>query len=180
VGLTFPITPPVFIPENLPSVLVEPPSPPPTVLTQALSPSQLNTRDGTLFSSPSSSEPLSNTLVEPGCRESEVDDSMLSVVLDSLIPFIRDSNDTLLLPTYLGKAILEPSMGNGTSTPLKHPERVGKEFSWSRGIGIEHSPIKTRSLRKKLAGLSKQSIDTVLPSTDSGALRAMKSLARAK
>ena len=42
-GLTFPITPPVFIPENLPSVLVEPPSPPPTILTQALSPSQLNT-----------------------------------------------------------------------------------------------------------------------------------------
>jgi hypothetical protein len=91
-----------------------------------------------------------------------VDDSTLSVVLDSLIPYIRDTNNNLLLPTYLGKAIIEPSLVTGTSTPLKHPKREGKEFSWSRGIGIEHSPIKTRSLRKKLAGLSKQSDDTVL------------------
>jgi hypothetical protein len=95
-------------------------------MIQALSPSQHNTRVGTLISSPSSSEPLSNTLVEPGCRESEVDDSTLSVVLDSLIPFIRDSNDTLMLPTYLGKAILEPSMGTGTTTSLKHSERGWK------------------------------------------------------
>jgi hypothetical protein len=52
----------------------------------------------------------------------------------------------------------------------------GKEYAWSRGLGIEHSPIKTRSARKKSATLS--SLDSTTPSTsDGGALRAVKALA---
>jgi hypothetical protein len=55
----------------------------------------------------------------------------------------------------------------------------GKEYVCSRGLGIEHSPIKTRSTRKKYATLS--SLDSVTPTTsEGGAIRAVKALAREK
>jgi hypothetical protein len=117
----------------------------------------------------------------PGCRESEDHDSSLSVVLDSLLPFIRDNNSTVPLPVYLGNTVYDDTTcGGKASTSCTRPEGTGKEYAWSRGLGIEHSPIKTQSSRKKLASLTNQPCDTDPSSTDCGALREMKSLAREK
>jgi hypothetical protein len=69
-------------------------------------------------------------------------------VLDSLIPFIRDTNSIVKLPVYLGNIVYDSSSGGGASTSRTHTEGAGKEFAWSRGLGIEHSPIKTQSSRK--------------------------------
>jgi hypothetical protein len=95
------------------------------------------------ISSPSSPKQLDRDVIDPGFRESEEDDSTLSVVLDSLIPFIRDTNATVKLPVYLGKVVHVSNSGEGDGTSHTHTEGAGKEFSWSRGLGIEHSPIKT-------------------------------------
>jgi hypothetical protein len=46
----------------------------------------------------------------PGCRESEEGDSSLSAVLDSLIPYLRDSNPPAQLPTFFGNAIIDPPL----------------------------------------------------------------------
>jgi hypothetical protein len=53
-----------------------------------------------------------------------------------------------------------------------------KDFVWSRGLGFETSPIKTRSARKKQ---NKETMSIVpINFIDCGALRACKALARAK
>jgi hypothetical protein len=129
---------------------------------------------------PPSPPPLTDSGIESGFRESEEGESSLIVVLDSLIPFIRDKNASIKLPTYLGKAIHNSAGNMEESTSKVQPGESGKEFSWSWGIGIELSPIKTRSTRKKLAQKLTQTDVTVPPSTDSGALRALKALARTK
>jgi hypothetical protein len=81
---------------------------------------------------------------------------------------------------YLGNSILNPSDSMGeSSNSLPQIASVGKEFAWSRGIGIDYSPIKTRSARKKANVEVPSTTDSTL-STDSGALRAVKAPARAK
>jgi hypothetical protein len=56
----------------------------------------------------------------------------------------------------------------------------GRTLAWLWGLGLEVSPIKTRSARKKL-GKTPSVVDQLLVSThDMGALRGMKSLARDK
>jgi hypothetical protein len=56
---------------------------------------------------------------------------------------------------------------------------TGKEFSWSRGLGIEHSPLKIRSARKK-ASIENVVEPTLQVSIDGGAHRALKALACSK
>jgi hypothetical protein len=41
----------------------------------------------------------------PGYREPDDDETSLTVVLDSLLPFIRDQDSTVQLPVYLGKSV---------------------------------------------------------------------------
>jgi hypothetical protein len=68
----------------------------------------------------------------PGCRESEEDDTSLSAVLDSLIPYLRDTNPPVQLPTYFGNAIFDPSTISGeTSTTGSRPVETGKDYTWS-------------------------------------------------
>jgi hypothetical protein len=64
-------------------------------------------------------------------------------------------------------------------SPINMLKGLGKSFTWSRGLGIDYSPVKMRSARKKSI-VSTPLIPDSRPSTDSGALRAMKALARAK
>jgi hypothetical protein len=41
-------------------------------------------------------------------------------------------------------------LGKGEASCSRSSDvKAGKEYAWSRGLGIEHSPIKTRSARKK-------------------------------
>jgi hypothetical protein len=67
-------------------------------------------------------------VMEPGFRESEEDESTLSVVLDSLIPFIRDTNTSIKLPTYMGKAIIDPSSDSGEILLGLIPRGMGKNL----------------------------------------------------
>jgi hypothetical protein len=57
-------------------------------------------------------------------------------------------------------------------------DKGGKDFAWSRGLGLEYSPIKTRSAHKKSFVESQASIPVT--SMDCGALRACKALVREK
>jgi len=66
-----------------------------------------------------------------------------------------------------------------SSTKQTHGEK-GKEFAWSRGLGVELSPIKMCSSQKKLAQPSLVTHDSVPSSTNSGAIRVMKALEREK
>jgi hypothetical protein len=55
-----------------------------------------------------------------------------------------------------------------------------KEYAWSCGLGIEISPIKTRSSRKKIKGGLVPSEGKDISTSDSGALRALKALEKEK
>jgi hypothetical protein len=78
----------------------------------------------------------------PGYREAEEEDTSLSVVLDSLIPSLKNPLEHVSLPIYLGKEAIDPKVDTGTSS--SHiPGKGSKAFAWSRGIGSELSPIKT-------------------------------------
>jgi hypothetical protein len=56
----------------------------------------------------------------------------------------------------------------------------GKSLAWSRGLGMEISPIKTQSARKKVGQTSSATEQHSNSTSDMGALRGMKALARAK
>jgi hypothetical protein len=116
----------------------------------------------------------------PGYKEPKDEETSLSVVLDSLIPFIRDNDANVQLPIYLGKSVIDPVAGKGEASCLRSIlVEARKEFAWSKGLGIEHSSVKTKSAQKKSS--LESSLDTVSHTyTKGGALRAMKTLARSK
>jgi hypothetical protein len=60
------------------------------------------------------------------------------------------------------------------------PVLVVKVFSWSHGLGCEISPVKTRSARKKDEFSLKEPVKFSSTEHDHGALRGIKTLARAK
>jgi hypothetical protein len=94
--------------------------------------------------------PFRDTATLPGYQESEETDSSLNEVLDSLIPYLRDHSSTIPLPVYLGKSLYKKFATRWCNQHLStccFGHR--KEYAWSRGLGIEYSPIKTRSARKK-------------------------------
>jgi hypothetical protein len=124
---------------------------------------------------------LLNSLICPlGYREPEEGESSLSAALDSLIPFIIDDYSSVNLPVFWGKSTLfEDPVSGEVGCSKMASEKAGKEYAWSRRLGVETSPIKARSSRKK------SSLSTVTPSgqisfIDGGALRALKALARKK
>jgi len=120
------------------------PSSLPVGTSQIIVPQLFSSREP--VSSPTPSPPdINESLLELGYREPEEDESSLIIVLDSSIPFIRDNNAPLKLPTYLGKAIHDPAVQSEATSSKTLPAREGKEFTWYRGIGLELSPIKTQS-----------------------------------
>jgi hypothetical protein len=56
----------------------------------------------------------------------------------------------------------------------------GKEMAWSHGLGMEVSPIKIRSERKKLGSTPALGVQQSVSTHDMGVLRGVKSLARDK
>ena len=103
------------------------------------------------------------------------------MVLDSMIPYIRDNHDLNQLSTYFGNVVIDPASFTGElcSENIPHNDST-KDFYWSRGLEIEYSPIKTRSSRKKLQSSTSSSFVTNPSTSDSEALRAVKALARDK
>jgi hypothetical protein len=103
---------------------------------------------------PSQSGSLSPTLSVfeanlQGCRESEVDDEALLVVFDSLLPVARGR----ILPSHF-LFFLEKKLSRKLRVGNLLPHRTlntvgkGKEYAWSRGLGIEISPLKLEARGK--------------------------------
>jgi hypothetical protein len=93
---------------------------------------------------------MEDSALLPGYHEPDEEETTMSDVLDSYLPFIHDKDSSIKLPIYLGKSsITSPQEDGGASTSLSHTVRAGKDFAWSRGLGLEISPIKTRSTEEK-------------------------------
>jgi hypothetical protein len=116
-----------------------------------------------------------------GYQESKEGDSSLSAILDSLIPYLRDNSDPNPLLTFFGNKVVDPTSFKGDLGEVSLPKaEPTKAYAWSRGLRIEYSPVKMRISRKNLQSFVTPS-SVVDPSTsNSGELRAVKSLAREK
>ena len=92
----------------------------------------------------------------PRLSESEPSDSELNVVLDSLLPYYKEVLSPTPLPTYLGSSLFKfPSTDTSLGPSEISSTNPEKDYTWSRGHGFEHSPIKTRSARHKEGTSSK-------------------------
>ena len=105
----------------------------------------------------------------------------MGAILDTLVPTYRETLSPTPIPTYQGRSVVRRvgSVGD-TGTFERSGEGSGKEFTWSRGLGMDISPIKTRSARKKEVSDYTTPVTLTTNNTDNGALRSMKSLAREK
>lgn len=112
----------------------------------------------------------------PGYGELELDEPTLSDVLDSLIPFVRGNKNITKLPVYKGKSMVGSRQDSEVNSSRVNSGE-GKEFAWTRGVGIELSPLKTRSSQKKLASHIQDKIDFSSSPIDGGPLRAVKAQA---
>jgi hypothetical protein len=115
-----------------------------------------------------------------GLSEIVSDDNNLDVVLDTLLPSYKEFLSPTSLPTYLGNLHSLPDLGTRVVSTENTTTCSEKDFTWSRGHGFEHSPIKTRSARRKEGSTSTLPVATSSSLTNIGALRGMKALARAK
>jgi len=102
--------------------------------------------------------------------------------ISHLTPTFVEMMHLVPIPTYLGKShIICDSRDLPSSS---HRENffnpIGKDFSWSRGLGIETSPIKTRSAQRKTRSSVTHPTVTSTDTSDLGVLRGIKSLARSR
>jgi len=83
-------------------------------------------------------------------RQSSAFTPNLDDVIDALLLSLRDSDNPIPIPIYQERDLLQilPSSVPACSSSGKG-EQKGKSLAWSRGLGYELSPIKTRSVRKK-------------------------------
>jgi len=83
----------------------------------------------------------------PGYREPEIGESSLGVVLDSLVPDYRETQSPTPLPVYQGRTVIgKKGIGGEASSSEQREKGSGKEYAWSRGLGIEFSLVKTMSV----------------------------------
>jgi hypothetical protein len=113
----------------------------------------------------------------PGYSQPEEEGTALLDALSLPLHSFTLPSHTTQLPTYRGKEVISETTGAGTSNSKLMDT---KSFAWSRGLATELSPLQTRSSRKKKEAQGTQQMDSVLPSLDGKALRAMKALARSK
>ena len=91
--------------------------------------------------------------------------------------------ETLLpvpIPTFQGRS---PIIRESSDLPISSPhvntsDTTGIDYSWSHGLGLENSPIKTRSARRKATTSFTLPNNYSIDSSDLGVLRGIKSLAR--
>jgi hypothetical protein len=116
----------------------------------------------------------------PGYSESPTSDSVLDRVLSDLISPLAKSTTPIPLVTYRGNIPVDRSTETGfleSSKPTTTPSC--SDPAWSRGLGFEISPLKTRSGRR-LAGAGINTLDTPASSSKQRALRGIKAQARVK
>jgi hypothetical protein len=109
-------------------------------------------------------------------------DSAIGEVLETLVPTYRGALSPIQLPISLGRKVYHRSTSEG-GFELSGSKGVnlGKDYTWSKGLGVDISPIKTRSVRKRKEKLDLLPDETHLPViVEYGVLRGMKALAREK
>jgi hypothetical protein len=80
---------------------------------------------------------------------------------------------------FRGKEQIRPATERGSSSTFT-TDKDSSALAWSRGLGVELSPLQTRSSRKKKEIEISQIASTDLPTQEGKALRALKALARTK
>jgi hypothetical protein len=74
----------------------------------------------------------------------------LTETLDTMVPLLCEVGDFIPLVTFQGNLVITPSFPTEPACqPGKGNGGFGPSYAWSRGLGFETSPIKTRSARKK-------------------------------
>jgi hypothetical protein len=127
------------------------------------------------------SEPPENEPTPPpGYTEQPHSARDLDQLIHTIIPASPLPFDSLPIPLYLGKLLTPPPtpIGNTPSTSGVK-EHTATAPSWSRGLGSEISPLKTRSARKKESTEASSSASQPTEHTNR-ALRGVKAQARAK
>jgi hypothetical protein len=115
-----------------------------------------------------------------GIRVSEVEKRSVLTAIDSLDPTLKIISNAENIPIFQGKAKFIQDSQPGASSSNSVAVIEERDHVRSRGLGIDFSPLKTRSGRKKLAqGLPHFPATSDLP-PDNGPLRALKALARSK
>jgi hypothetical protein len=122
-----------------------------------------------------------DSVIVSGYSESTVSDSVLDRMLTDLITPLAKASNPLPLTTFVGNVPLDRQVDLGVSeAPKLSGSSIVADPAWSRGLGFEVSPIKTRSARRKAGACSYTPDNLPVTSSDQRALRGMKSLARDK
>jgi hypothetical protein len=102
-------------------------------------------------------------------------------MVTTLVPSYRDVSNPIPIPTFLGKEVVV-NAGPGDASRASSCIGVsnGKDLACLQGLGLELSPVKTRSARKKSRTNLSFSTNQLSSNVYQGGLRGMKSLARAK
>jgi hypothetical protein len=123
-----------------------------------------------------SQEPISLVgYTEPSHSETQLDNLLRDSSLEPSLPF-----ESLPLHTYHGNLKVLGS-GSFSDRPSSSGPKTSIEMepTWSRGVGLELSPLKTHSARKKTMTGSTSAVSSI-PVQSQGALRGIKALARGK
>jgi hypothetical protein len=128
----------------------------------------------------SASEVAQDPIPIAGHTEPSQSETQLDALIQDSFPVPSLPFDSIPIHTYLGKNLVQSS-GSHSDRPSSsgvNPSPV-LDPTWSRGVGLELSPLKTRSARKKTLTGSSSAVSTI-PVPSQGALRGLKALARGK
>jgi hypothetical protein len=99
-----------------------------------------------------------DSFISLGYGEPTISDHSLDRMISALVPSINGKLKLHPIPTYPGKDLVTSSSSKGVHfDPSGVGIDPGKEPAWSRGLGLELSPIKTRSARKKAGSMGSSS-----------------------
>jgi len=87
----------------------------------------------------------------PGYEEPDLSDHSLDKMLTDLVLTFREVNNLVTILIFLRRTkVVVGEPGNMEPDPLVSEASNGKSLAWSWGLGLEISPVKTRSSNKKV------------------------------
>jgi hypothetical protein len=87
----------------------------------------------------------------PSYGELDLSDHSLDKMLTDLVPTFREVNSLVTIPIFLRRTeVAAGEPGNMEPDPLVSEASNGNSLAWSQGLGLEISPVKTRSAHKKV------------------------------
>jgi len=85
-----------------------------------------------------------------GFREPEPKENSRGDLLEYLVPTFKEIHQPVPIPTFQGRiVVVSDSTRHYVGQPQWSREVSLKDYAWTRGLGLELSPIKTRSAIKK-------------------------------